>query len=518
MFTKRSTGILLHPSSLPSRGGIGDFGPAAYEFVNWLAEGKQSLWQILPLGPPGIGNSPYSSTSAFAGNVLLISLERLADRGLLDRAVLEGLPNGADHRVDFEAVRAAKIPLLRQAGDRFLQTASGYARARFDRFCRDNGWWLDDFVLFDLLRERYHGASWNTWAPEISHRDNLTLHDLRTRNERELSVARFLQFAFFEQWGALRLYCQQRGIQIIGDVAIFVSYDSADVWTHPEIFRLRDLEPEVVAGVPPDAFSQTGQRWGNPLYDWNRLRERGYDWWVQRMRWAHTLCDILRIDHFRGFESYWEIPASEPTAIHGHWEKGPADDFFHVLNRELGTLPFIAEDLGMITPEVHALRDRLKIPGMRVLQFAFGDRGAHMYLPHRYEANTVVYTGTHDNDTTMGWWKQLAQPHEKRAATAAFGANDENVHWAFIRAAQGSVATLCVVPLQDIFGLDSSARMNTPSLSDGNWGWRYQHGLLTSDSARMLAELAETTDRDEWLLDSGSHQQRHGETAEDFAA
>ncbi len=518
MFTKRSSGILLHPSSLPSRGGIGDFGPAAYEFIHWLAEGKQTLWQILPLGPPGIGNSPYSSTSAFAGNTLLISLERLADRGLLDRAAINALPDGAGNRVDFEAVRAAKLPLLREAGGRFLRSAYGRARERYDRFCRDNGWWLDDFVLFDFLRERHNGASWNTWPTEISHRDNQALHFLREKNQEELAVAKFLQFAFFEQWGALQQYCKQFNIQIVGDVAIFVSYDSADVWTHPDIFQLRDLEPEVVAGVPPDAFSHTGQRWGNPLYNWNKLRERNYDWWVQRMRWAHTLCDILRIDHFRGFESYWEIPASEPTAIHGRWAKGPADDFFQVLNRELGTLPFIAEDLGMITPEVHALRERLQIPGMRVLQFAFGDRGAHMYLPHRYEPNTVVYTGTHDNDTTMGWWKTQAQPHEKRAAAAVLGADDSNVHWAFIRAAQDSVASLCVVPLQDVFGLDSSARMNTPSSSDGNWGWRYKQGLLTAESAKLLAEIAETTDRDELLRDSGSHEQGHREAVEEFAA
>jgi 4-alpha-glucanotransferase len=518
MFTKRSTGILLHPSSLPSHGGIGDFGPAAYEFVHWLEEGKQTLWQILPLGPPGIGNSPYSSTSAFAGNILLISLERLADRGLLDRNALVGLPDGGESRVDFEAVRRAKTPLLRQAAERFLQSASGTSRDRFDRFCRDNAWWLDDFVLFDALRERYNGASWNTWPNEIAHRQPQALDQVRNELGHELAVAKFLQFAFFEQWGALRRYCQDRSVQIVGDVAIFVSYDSADVWTHREIFRLRDVEPEVVAGVPPDAFSETGQRWGNPLYNWDRLRERGYDWWVQRMRWAHQLCDILRIDHFRGFESYWEIPAHEPTAIHGHWAKGPADDLFQALHRELGELPFIAEDLGMITPEVHAFRQRLKIPGMRVLQFAFGDRGAHMYLPHCYEPNTVVYTGTHDNDTTMGWWKSLAQPHEKRAAAATLGADDKNVHWAFIRAAQGSVATLCVVPLQDVFGLDSSARMNTPSLSNGNWGWRYQNGLLTKESARLLAEIAETTDRDELLRNSGGNQQRHGERSEDFAA
>jgi 4-alpha-glucanotransferase len=517
MFTKRASGILLHPSSLPSRGGIGDFGPAAYDFVNWLAEGKQTLWQILPLGPPGIGNSPYSSTSAFAGNIVLISLERLADRGMLSPAELKNLPDSDGSRVNFETVLEVKVPLLRKAAESFLRDSYGRSRERFDHFCRDNAWWLEEFVLFDALRERYKGASWNTWPTDLAHCHSQAMQQARGEMSHELEVAKFLQFAFFEQWGALRHYCQQRRIQIVGDVAIFVSFDSADVWTNRDIFRLRDVEPEFVAGVPPDAFSETGQRWGNPLYDWNRLRERGYDWWVRRMRWAHTLCDILRIDHFRGFESYWEIPADEPTAIHGRWAKGPADDLFHVLKRELGELPFIAEDLGMITEEVHQFRERLKIPGMRVLQFAFGDRGAHMYLPHRYDANTVVYTGTHDNDTTMGWWKTSAQPHEKRDAAAAFGANDQNVHWAFIRAAQTSVANLAVVPLQDVFGLDSSARMNTPSLSDGNWGWRYKQGLLTRESAQMLAEVAETTDRDE-LLRSGRYQQRDGERPEDFAA
>lgn len=494
LLAQRASGILLHPTSLPSRGGIGDLGPAAYEFADFLFAGKQTLWQVLPLAPAGMGNSPYSATSAFAGNVLLISLERLADRGLIERSWIEMQSKECDC-VDFAAVAKAKLPLLEEAARKFLASASGDARARYDRFLGENAWWLEDFVLFDALRKRFGGESWNKWPHELAHRENDAIHFKREELREELEVARFLQFAFFEQWRSLRQYCSARGIRIVGDVAIFVSYDSADVWTHPDIFRLRpDLEPEVVAGVPPDAFSSTGQRWGNPLYNWQVLRERGYDWWVQRMRWALATCDIIRLDHFRGFESYWEIPANEPTAVHGHWVEGPKDDLFRVLHEQLGVLPFIAEDLGMITQGVHELRKRLDIPGMRIMQFGFGDPGAHIYLPQRYEPNTVVYTGTHDNDTTIGWWKSLGK-EERILVSAYLGEAKDGIEWAMIRSASGSVANLCVVPLQDVLSLGGDARMNVPSRADGNWSWRYKAGSLTDDLAKKLAVLAEVSDR-----------------------
>jgi 4-alpha-glucanotransferase len=495
MSSPRATGILLHPSSLPSRGGIGDFGPAAYDFVNFLAAARQSLWQILPLGPVGYGNSPYSSTSAFAGSPLLVSLERLADKGWIDRQRVSSLSDGVS-AVDYDRVTAQKFPLLVEAANNFLQRASGAERARYDQFCRDNAWWLEGFVLFDTLRQHHNAESWNHWPRELARREPAALDQARTEFAREIDAARVIQFFFFEQWRALRQYCAARGIRIIGDAAIFVNYDSADVWTHPDLFRLdHNLEPEVVAGVPPDAFSETGQRWGNPLYRWDVMKSCGYEWWIQRVRWATQTCDIVRLDHFRGFEQYWEIPASEKTAVHGRWVDGPKDDLFHALRNALGGLPFIAEDLGFITPEVHALRERLRIPGMRVMQFGFGDRGAHMYLPHRFEPDTVVYTGTHDNDTMVGWWKCCATDEERRYIRAYMGSPDDGIHWGFIRAAQTSVARWCVVPLQDVLGLGSDARMNTPSRTEGNWGWRYQPGALTAEIADRLATLADVTDR-----------------------
>ncbi len=495
MLSQRASGILLHPSSLPSPGGIGDLGPSAYKFADFLAAARQTLWQILPLGPAGYGNSPYSATSAFAGNTLLISLERLAERGWIGRERVTSLP-AVVGRVDYERVRETKLPLLQEAAKNFLTGAKGENRQRFEKFCWENGWWLEDYVLFDALRRRYNNESWNTWPHDLAMREPAAMDKARKELAEELSVERFLQFAFSEQWRALRGYCHARGIGIVGDIAIFVSYDSADVWTHPDVFRLdRERNPEVVAGVPPDAFSETGQRWGNPLYKWDALRDRGYDWWVQRVRWALMLCDIIRLDHFRGFQAYWEIPASEPTAVHGKWVAGPSDDLFVVLRQQLGDLPFIAEDLGLITPDVNALRERLQIPGMRVMQFGFGNPGAHIYLPHKFEPNTVVYTGTHDNDTTLGWWKTGTSEQERRHIKAYLGDAPDGIHWAMIRAAEASVARQCIIPMQDVLGLDSDGRMNIPSSSDGNWSWRYQPNALAPELAAKLAAIAEVSDR-----------------------
>ena len=501
MLTKRSSGILMHPTSLPSRGGIGDLGPAAYEFVDWLAAAKQTLWQVLPIGPVGYGNSPYSCTSAFAGNVLMISLERLVERGYLEAPRLSSLPE-QESTVNFDDVRAHKLPLLREAARNFLHLARGKPRDRFEAFCSENEWWLEDYVLFSVLREHFGDNPWHSWPEEIARREPEALVQLRADLKDQMGLERFLQFAFFEQWKALRAHCSDRGVRMIGDVAIFVSYDSADVWTHPDIFRLqKDLSPEFVAGVPPDAFSETGQRWGNPLYDWDELKSRGYDWWVQRMRWAVETCDIVRLDHFRGYEACWEIPAEEPTAINGHWAPGPNEDLFKALKSELGTLPFIAEDLGYITPEVRELRKKLDIPGMKVLQFGFGDKGAHIYLPHLFTPDCVVYTGTHDNDTTVGWWNNSASEREKAWAVEYLGRLEEGTHWAFIRAAFSSVAILAVIPVQDVLGLDSDARMNIPSKPGGNWTWRLRSGALTQDLAEELALLTEVTDRDVCVKD-----------------
>jgi len=491
----RATGILLHPTSLPARGGIGDFGPAAYKFVDFLASARQGLWQVLPLGPLGYGNSPYSATSAFAGNPLLISLERLADLGWIERSLIAELPP-SDGPVRYDAVFPSKMPLLAQAARNFSRNMPGNARARFERFSQENAEWLDDFVLFDALRAHYKLANWSEWPHELAHRERAALEKARREMADDLTMRRVLQFAFAEQWRALRHYCAKRSVRVLGDLAIFVNYDSADVWMHPELFRLDpERNPEVVSGVPPDFFSETGQRWGNPLYRWDVMKQQGYAWWVARLRAATQGCDYIRLDHFRGFAQFWEIAASEPTAINGQWVDGPKDDLFVKVREALGGLPFFAEDLGYITPDVHALRQRLQIPGMAVLQFGFGDPGAHIYLPQRLTPDTVIYTGTHDNDTLIGWWTSVATAREKKNAEAYFGRAEDGIHWSFVRAAQGSVASLSVIPLQDVLGLGSDARMNTPSKNGGNWRWRLQPGALRPDLVEKLALLAEVTDR-----------------------
>lgn len=495
MLSQRRSGILLHPTSLPSPGGIGDLGKEAYAFLDYLHAAKQTLWQVLPLSPVGMGYSPYSATSAFAGNPLLISLEKLAQHGWIGAAEIK--PTRSSGRIDYPQVTAWKLPLLRRAAQNFLSRppdAMG-EHQRFADFVSANAWWLEDFVLFNALRERFDGESWNRWPAPLAQREPSALEHSRAELRDALQVERAIQFAFYEQWKAVHDHCRKLGIKIIGDVAIFVNYDSADVWSHPQLFFLDEkLEPTVVSGVPPDAFSETGQRWGNPLYDWKANQRENYAWWTRRMRWATTICDFVRIDHFRGFAQYWEIPGEEETAIHGRWVDGPNDDLFAALRNNLGDLPFIAEDLGLITADVTALRTRLGIPGMKVLQFGFGDKGAHMYLPHQHEANCVAYTGTHDNDTTVGWWETLDD--EQRGSVRAYlGEARDGIAWAMIRACLGSPAQFAVVPLQDVLALDSSARMNRPSSPEGNWGWRFEQGMLTPQLAAKLASIVEITDR-----------------------
>jgi 4-alpha-glucanotransferase len=499
----RLSGILLHPISLPSRGGIGDLGPAAYEFIDFLAAAKQGLWQVLPLNPPANGNSPYSSTSAFAGNPQLVSLERLVEDGWLDSGAISGFTADGVH-IDYQQVNREKLPLLWKGAKNFADHAAGHAREKFDRFCHENSWWLEDYILFDVLSER-HGRNWSRWQPELARHTESALDNVRRESANELLFRRIVQFFFWEQWHAVREYCAQKSIRVVGDIAIFVDYDSADVWANRHLFRLRedDLQPEVVSGVPPDYFSATGQRWGNPLYNWEAIRGEGYRWWVQRLRWATQTCDFIRLDHFRGFAQFWEIPASEPTAIKGRWVNGPGDDLFNKINQELSGLPFFAEDLGFITPDVVALRDRHQIPGIAVLQFAFGDVGAHAYLPHRVGENRVIYSGTHDNDTSLGWWRSLSEK-ERTAVQALVGSCDDGPNWGLIRLAQSSPAAFSLVPLQDVLGLGSEARLNTPSTTVGNYHWRYTPGALKPELAEKLAALAEVTDRVPRLPNSNS--------------
>jgi 4-alpha-glucanotransferase len=492
----RASGLLLHITSLPSYGGVGDLGPAAYEFADFLAAGKQRLWQVLPLSPTGYGNSPYAALSAFAGNPLLISLELLSDKGWIAGERLKHLP-GRSGNVDFDQVAKAKMPLLEEAARNFLHQHNDADWQRFESYCRINWTWLEAFALYSVLRRKYHQASWSAWPIELAQRHNHAMQKVREKYRDEIQIQQIIQFAFDEQWCALRAYCGERGIKLIGDVAIFVNYDSADVWNNPGIFELHeDLSPIRVAGVPPDYFSATGQRWGNPLYKWDVLRQQGFGWWIDRVRRAHSLYDIIRLDHFRGFEAFWAIPAENDTAVVGEWIKAPGAELFQKLNDELGQLPFIAEDLGVITPEVDALREQFNFPGMRIFQFGFADRHAHNYLPHRYVRNTVVYTGTHDNNTTRGWWDEEATRIEKDAAMAYLGTARKDFVWDMIRGAEASVADLCLVPVQDILDLDAGARMNMPSRASGNWNWRCPEGALTPELAEKLAAIAEVTDRD----------------------
>jgi 4-alpha-glucanotransferase len=495
---RRSAGVLLHISSLPSYGGIGDLGPAAHEFLAFLVAAKQHVWQVLPLGPTGYGNSPYSCSSAFAGNPSLISLELLRDWGWISAGEIAGLAGPGAH-VDFEAVEARKLPVLTKAANRFLDTGPEQMPdqwRQFEEFCRTHAVWLDDYALYAELKRQFNTGAWTEWPEPLRKRDPQALAQARQQHARAIATEQVLQFAFEQQWEGLRAEAAQHGVRILGDVAIFVNMDSAEVWVHPELFELgEDLKTTRVAGVPPDYFSPTGQRWGNPLYRWDVLEKRGFGWWVERIRRAVELYDIVRLDHFRGFESYWAIPAEDETAEHGKWVKGPGVALFHALEAALGPLPLVAEDLGVITPQVSALRQATGLPGMRVMQFGFGNKGAHMHLPHCFGPATVIYTGTHDNDTTLGWW-QKASEAERKALEAYVGAVHDRPVWRLIRAAASSVAQLAVAPAQDLLELGSEARMNTPAVASGNWSWRAPELCWTAKLAKKLASLAEVTDRD----------------------
>jgi 4-alpha-glucanotransferase len=497
---ERSSGVLLHVSSLPSYGGIGDLGPAAHEFVGFLAAAKQHVWQVLPLCPTGYGNSPYAGSSAFAGNPFLISLEFLSDWGWIDGERIGGLA-GRSGPVDFDQVEQHKLPLLYEAAGNFLDRgphdpALAEQWKRFEEFCQVEEGWLTDYALYAELRRQYNTGAWAAWPEAVRRRQPQALAQLAQKSGRALLQEQVLQFAFSVQWSNLRELAAQSGIRILGDVAIFVNMDSADVWVHPELFELDDeLKPVNIAGVPPDYFSPTGQRWGNPLYRWDVLTERGFGWWVARIRRSCELYDIVRLDHFRGFEAYWSIPAAEETAINGAWVKAPGLKLFRALEAALGPLPLVAEDLGLITDEVDALRLAMGMPGMKVIQFGFSDKGAHIHLPHQYTPGTVAYSGTHDNDTTQGWW-HTANEAVRAAAEAYLGPLGDKPVWPMIRAVSTSVAELAVVPAQDLLELGSEARMNTPSVAAGNWSWRVPEGAWTPELAERLAALVDVTDRD----------------------
>ena len=491
----RSSGVLVHPTSFPSRYGVGDLGDAAYRFVDFLVEARQSLWQILPLGPTGYADSPYQCFSAFAGNPLLISPDRLVAEGYLPGTAVSYVPPFPSEIVDYGPVIAYKTSLLTQAYEHFSANGTADQREAFAQFCTEHAHWLDDFALFMAVKN-YHadheGGVWNTWPTDIARREPQAMAHWSEKLAEAVNRHKFWQFLFFNQWLTLKQYANERGIQIVGDIPIFVAYDSADVWANPDLFFLHeDGSPQLIAGVPPDYFSETGQRWGNPLYRWARMAKQGYAWWVKRLQMTFTQADIVRIDHFRGFDAYWEIPAEEPTAMKGRWVKGPGADFFRQMREQLGDLPIIAEDLGVITPEVRFLRDHFDFPGMKILQFAFGGERNSDFLPHNFATpNCVVYTGTHDNDTTIGWYNS-ANEWERDHIRRYLAVDGRNIAWDMIRLAWMSVADTAVATMQDLMQLGTEARMNFPGKTGGYWRWRYTPEMLRQNITHRLLELTE---------------------------
>jgi len=486
---ERAAGILLHPTSLAGPYGIGDIGPAAYRWLNFLADSGCSKWQILPLGPTGYGDSPYQCFSAFAGNPYLISPESLLNEGLLYPEDVFDIPDFPNERVDFGALIPWKLALLDSAHQRFEERASDELRTDLAAFRQSEAAWLEDFALFMAIKEEHGGAPWVTWSPELRDRQPQALDEAQQRLELSIQRQVFRQYVFFRQWGLLRAQANQMGIQIIGDIPIFVAHDSADVWAHPELFYLNpDGRPSSVAGVPPDYFSPTGQLWGNPLYRWGVHKQSGYAWWVERFRAVLEQVDIVRLDHFRGFAGYWKVSGKAKTAVKGRWVRGPGRDFLLAVRNALGSLPIIAEDLGVITPDVVKLRDGFWLPGMKILQFAFEGGPLDPFLPHHYPQNCVVYTGTHDNDTARGWYERVNE--EARTFYHRYLDRDgSQVAWDMIRACWASVAVYALAPMQDFLDLDNSGRMNYPGNPSGNWTWRMAEGAINDELARRIKEL-----------------------------
>ena len=544
MLSHRASGVLLHPTSFPSRFGIGELGSAARQFIDFLAAAGQQFWQVLPMGPTGYGNSPYMCYSALAGNPLMISLEILHQQNLLHGDVLHHYPEFKTDTVEFDRVIETKYPLYRQAWAQFqvvaLRSAQEIDRIEqqyqeqlmisktqqkdpdgtllelpepkkpivhswiaFEAFCEAKKSWLDDYALFMALKGAHLEKSWYDWDSDIAWRQGTAIETWTTKLQPEILFQKYLQFEFFQQWSNLKTYANDRRVQIIGDIPIYVAHDSADVWANPKNFQL-DRETGLVAqmaGVPPDYFSETGQLWGNPVYNWEYLQETEFSWWIQRFEAMLDLVDWIRIDHFRGFEAYWSVPYGEETAINGTWVKAPGEAFFEVLRSKLGSLPILAEDLGVITPEVEQLRDRYDFPGMKVLHFAFGSDPGNIFLPFNYPRNCLVYTGTHDNDTTVGWFnskagkgsgRDAAQIKKERDFCLKYLRSDgTEIHWDFIRAVHASVANTAIIPMQDLLGLGNDARMNLPGSTKGNWYWQCKDGDFSDEIAERLGDLTE---------------------------
>lgn len=483
----RSSGILLHPTSLPGSYGSGDFGAAAFHFVDWLVSAGQRMWQMLPLGGIGPGNSPYMSSSAFAGNVLLIDLDDLRTQGWLDDGDLVLHEGFMLQRVDYSVVYQYRMEKLRAAANRF--SADSTHRAEYEAFCASESSWLDDYALFMALAEKFGWLDWAHWEAGLAKREKNALDRAMVELADEIAFWKFCQWCFFRQWRKLKQYANERGIQIVGDIPIFIAYQSAEVWARQDLFELgEDALPSVIAGVPPDYFSATGQRWGNPLYRWPVHEKEGYAWWIERIRKTIELVDIVRIDHFRGFAGYWEIPAAEQTAVNGRWMPGPGEKLFEAVQAALGTLPIIAEDLGVVTPDVEALLEKFDLPGMRILQFAFGGGADNPYLPHNYKNNTVVYVGTHDNDTAVGWFNSATE-RERLFACKYLGCGWQEINWDMMRVASQSVADIAIHTFQDVLGLGSMHRMNLPGKSEGYWEWRFTWEQVMPMHSERLYEM-----------------------------
>ena len=496
MLKERASGILLHVTSLPSKYGIGDLGPEAYQFIDFLVKSSQNYWQILPLNhtTAETAHSPYNCSSAFAGNPLLISPELLYRAGLLKKHEIKGAPSFSETRVDYRRVLIYKKCLFRFAFDRFKKRNE--SEETYERFKMENAFWLDDFTSFVSLRRHFKKQSWHTWPRRIRDRKRKEFNEIKTELQTEIEQQSFLQYLFYKQWADLKYYGDRRGIQIIGDIPIYVVHNSPDVWAHPEIFKLnRYKKPKYLAGVPPDYFSRTGQLWGNPIYNWEALRKTDYAWWMERIKHNIKMFDLVRIDHFRGLIGYWQVPAGHRTAKDGRWIEGPKDDFFEVLLKHFPTAPIIAEDLGYITADVKEAIEKFALPTMKILQFAFdGDPTENPHIPHNHVENCIVYTGSHDNNTTRGWLKKEVNQEQKKRLKEYLGfrVSPDQIHWQFIRMAMSSVAKLAIIPAQDILGLPETARMNRPASKRGNWLWRLKPGQLAPDLARKLTQLTET--------------------------
>ena len=494
---ERSSGILFHPTSLPGKYGIGTLGKEAYAFIDFLKKSRQKLWQIFPLGPTGYGDSPYQSFSSFAGNPYLIDFDLLIEAHLLSEEDLRDVFFGDNEEyIDYGAIYNQKYPLLRKAYENFKSSDNHEMKENLEHFKRENASWLNDYSLYISLKNHFNGLPWNEWAHDIKNREHGAMEHYRNELADDIEYHNFIQFLFFKQWGDVKRYANENGIKIIGDIPIFVAADSSDAWANPEIFLFdEERKPVKVAGVPPDYFSATGQLWGNPLYNWQKLKETNYSWWVERVRANLSTCDIIRIDHFRGFEAYWAVPYGDDTAINGQWEPGPGIDLFNAIKSQLGELPIIAEDLGLMTQGVIDLREATGFPGMKILGFAFDSGEENDYLPHTYTKNCVVYTGTHDNDTLIRWFQKAKEEDRQFARDYLNSRSDDEIHWDAIRGAWSSVASMAISPVQDFLGLGSEARINTPGVAAGNWQWRLRHGVLTDELAERIAKLTRVYSR-----------------------